>query len=184
MKISTRGFTIVELLIVIVVIAILATISIVTYNGVQARAENNKTINVVGVYAKAFHLYAIDNGVYPSSSSYPCLGTYSTNQCAKVVSGTPGCGLSGSTLGNATFDSLVAQYLGSGKPSGSEQRINCLGEQYVGAYVLPNEADPKSLTMNYFIKGDVDCPLPGGLILIYRTQDDETTRCYVRMPTL
>lgn len=34
-----RGFTIVELLIVIVVIAILATISIVAYNGIQARAR-------------------------------------------------------------------------------------------------------------------------------------------------
>ena len=32
-----RGFTIVELLIVIVVIAILAAISIVAYNGIQAR---------------------------------------------------------------------------------------------------------------------------------------------------
>lgn len=34
-----RGFTIVELLIVIVVIAILAAITIVAYNGIQARAK-------------------------------------------------------------------------------------------------------------------------------------------------
>lgn len=36
------GFTIVELLIVIVVIALLATIAIVSYNGIQARAQQSK----------------------------------------------------------------------------------------------------------------------------------------------
>jgi prepilin-type N-terminal cleavage/methylation domain-containing protein len=35
---KARGFTIVELLIVIVVIAILAAITIVAYNGIQSRA--------------------------------------------------------------------------------------------------------------------------------------------------
>ncbi|MBC7512702.1 prepilin-type N-terminal cleavage/methylation domain-containing protein [Candidatus Saccharibacteria bacterium] len=36
---TLKGFTIVELLIAIVVIAILAAISIVAYNGVQQRAK-------------------------------------------------------------------------------------------------------------------------------------------------
>ena len=39
---KTRGFTIVELLIVIVVIAILAAITIVAFNGVQDRAKKSK----------------------------------------------------------------------------------------------------------------------------------------------
>ena len=39
MKKTTSGFTIVELLIVIVVIGILAAITIVAYNGVQNRAN-------------------------------------------------------------------------------------------------------------------------------------------------
>ena len=39
MKTSKQGFTIVELLIVIVVIAILAAITIVAYNGIQNRAK-------------------------------------------------------------------------------------------------------------------------------------------------
>lgn len=42
MRIKQRGFTIVELLIVIVVIAILAAISIVAYNGIQERAKMAK----------------------------------------------------------------------------------------------------------------------------------------------
>lgn len=39
MKRNMSGFTIVELLIVIVVVAILAAISIVAYNGIQVRSK-------------------------------------------------------------------------------------------------------------------------------------------------
>lgn len=66
MKKATTGFTIVELLIVIVVIAILATISIVAYTGIQARARDSGRIAKVKDIAKALELYKIDNGGYPN----------------------------------------------------------------------------------------------------------------------
>ena len=40
---KNSGFTIIELLIVIIVIAILAAITITAYNGVQAKARDAKT---------------------------------------------------------------------------------------------------------------------------------------------
>jgi prepilin-type N-terminal cleavage/methylation domain-containing protein len=58
---STRGFTIVELLIVIVVIAILAAISIVAYNGVQARANDSKMRAGVNQFEKALKLWVLDH---------------------------------------------------------------------------------------------------------------------------
>lgn len=59
------GFTIVELLIVIVVIAILATISVVAYKGVQSRARDALRIDKVTKLARALELYKVDKGYYP-----------------------------------------------------------------------------------------------------------------------
>jgi prepilin-type N-terminal cleavage/methylation domain-containing protein len=57
---STSGFTIVELLIVIVVIAILAAIVIVAYTGAQTRAKASAVAAGLKASEKAFRLYAID----------------------------------------------------------------------------------------------------------------------------
>jgi len=58
---KNRGFTIVELLVVIVVIAILAAITIVAYNGIQVRARDNVRKQDLAQISKALKLYAIDN---------------------------------------------------------------------------------------------------------------------------
>lgn len=69
-----RGFTIVELLIVIVVIAILAAISIVAYNGVQQRARNSTRVSEAQEWVKILNMYAATTGTYPFSSGSRCLG--------------------------------------------------------------------------------------------------------------
>lgn len=73
---SKSGFTIVELLIVIVVIGILAAIAIVAYNGVQIRARNTQQISVAKTYVSAFGAYVAANGAYPGTSgqSRYCIG--------------------------------------------------------------------------------------------------------------
>lgn len=75
------GFTIVELLIVIVVIGILAAITIVAFNGIQERARNTQTISAVKEYMKLYSSYAVDHDAYPGSENY-CLGSgYSGGLC-------------------------------------------------------------------------------------------------------
>lgn len=64
MKKNTTGFTIVELLITIVVIAILASISIVAYNGIQARAKDARRAQDMANIKKALLAYdAMHGGV-------------------------------------------------------------------------------------------------------------------------
>ena len=59
---SQRGFTIVELLIVIVVIAILAAISIVAYNGIQERGRDSNRLSDAKSIEKAIRIYLIKEG--------------------------------------------------------------------------------------------------------------------------
>ena len=75
-----RGFTIVELLIVIVVVAILAAISVVAYSGVQQRAQQVKMQTDIAQANKNIQLFAADNGVYPGVIN-DCPSPSSTNLC-------------------------------------------------------------------------------------------------------
>jgi len=64
---NQTGFTIVELLIVVVVIAILASITIISYNGIINRAHQSKLISDV---ASAGMLMSVDqssSGIYPAT---------------------------------------------------------------------------------------------------------------------
>lgn len=59
---KAHGFTIVELLIVIVVIAILAALSYVGYTSMQARARDSIRKSDIAAITKALHMYKAENG--------------------------------------------------------------------------------------------------------------------------
>jgi len=67
---TNHGFTIVELLIVVVVIAILAAITIVAYNGIQNRAYDAAVQADLKTLKTKIESWRIDNNdVYPSGGS-------------------------------------------------------------------------------------------------------------------
>jgi general secretion pathway protein G len=67
MQKSKSGFTIVELLIVIVVIGVLAAITIVAYNGIQDRARSSTLQNDLVNAKKKLLLYQTEQGKFPST---------------------------------------------------------------------------------------------------------------------
>src|SRR5476651_2009638 len=66
LKKNNKGFTIVELLIVIVVIGILALLVITTYSGIQAKARNSKRSSDIKSLQTQLEAYFSQNGYYPS----------------------------------------------------------------------------------------------------------------------
>lgn len=63
------GFTIVELLIVIVVIAILAAITVVAYKGIQGRANDSSVQTGLSDDFKKFALFSVDAGSFPKNAN-------------------------------------------------------------------------------------------------------------------
>lgn len=69
MKIASKGFTIVELLIVVVIIGILAAVVIVAYNGITNSTKESVVKADLSNFHKKLEVFKVDNGRYPNSVS-------------------------------------------------------------------------------------------------------------------
>ena len=179
-----HGFTIVELLIVIVVIAILATITIVAYNGIQQRATTTKTKSMVKQAVTALEAYKVVNGHYPEVDDdglggEACLGSgYPGGVCGEVH----GCGaqLDGDIVESAALNNQLSSFLQSTLPAinfpdftaslGDGCGATYNGVRYsVGCYMtihvsmgtvetlLSHCGDRyQAYDISYFVQGDVD----------------------------
>lgn len=94
-KKNQDGFTIVELLIVIIVIGILAALVLNTFQGVQARARDTERRTDVNSIATQLEAYYADFGHYPDGSAATTCGDGSAS-CA--LSSLEGRGLDSEAL--------------------------------------------------------------------------------------
>lgn len=80
------GFTIVELLIVIVVIGVLAAVTIVSYTGVSRRAVVSSIQSDIASATKQLQVFQVYNASYPSTIDCG-IADSATNKCLKFSSG-------------------------------------------------------------------------------------------------
>lgn len=90
-KLKRSGFTIVELLVVIVVIGILAAITIVSYSGISKRAVITGLQSDLSNGAKLLKMYNAEYGFYPNSldgDNCPQTPNADSRYCLKASNGT------------------------------------------------------------------------------------------------
>lgn len=135
-----KGFTIIELLIVIVVIGILAALVITTFTGIQERARNTERETDIKALHSQLEAYYAEQGYYPT--------------LAEVVDGTTLAGLDDGALtsppnNNTEIDSAAAteakyQYLPS--PDGCASGGGCTS--YVLRWLPEGSAEQTKDSLN------------------------------------
>lgn len=171
---KNSGFTIVELLIVIVVIGILAAITIVAFNGIQQRARNTQVISGTTAYHKAILQYATLVGAYPTEGG--CLGaTYPGNACWR--SG----GSTAAAVNNALDTQLNSVLPTASKPTLATSllsfSIGATNYERAGALWIP--ADRRLV---YYLQGtSQSCSISGATAV---NEGGAVTQCNIIYPTL
>lgn len=79
------GFTIVELLIVVVVIAILAAITIVAFNGIQQKARDSARLTALRTTVNGLEMYYEKYGHYPDACNSLNTGCSISNLSSSLV---------------------------------------------------------------------------------------------------
>ena len=100
-----HGFTIVELLVVIVVIAILAAITIVSYAGITARANTSASQAAANAFLQKAEAYNADQGVYP-----PLAGTL-TSAASTTIYALSGVTVATANIAAAPATNITINYL-------------------------------------------------------------------------
>lgn len=67
-KPGSRGFTLIELMIVVVIIALLASLAVTSYKHYVLRARLSETATQLGYFAREFNVWKQVNGRYPNDS--------------------------------------------------------------------------------------------------------------------
>lgn len=178
---TKKGFTIVELLIVIVVIAILAAISVVAYNGIQTRSTNTKQQQAALGFYKLLQLYKAQNGQYPFTvgETHFCLGR---NYVDTTGDGIPDCGDGGNTQVSPAKMTLL-ETMGT-LPQPNIERYSSSDGDRAGIYIHTTWSGGP--VMVAFMKGNAVnlCPIAGATLdpLTGVSASGGATFCIYRLP--
>lgn len=97
---SSKGFTLVEIMIVVVIIGLLAAMAIPAFQKVRASAQDKAVLNNLRQLSSAADQYFLEKGVSQVTSSQ-LVGTDSTQYIKEIQ-----------TVANETYDANIAQGTG------------------------------------------------------------------------
>ncbi|MDO8335811.1 MAG: prepilin-type N-terminal cleavage/methylation domain-containing protein [Candidatus Saccharibacteria bacterium] len=186
----SKGFTIVELLIVIVIIGILAALIIIGYNGIQERAESTKVISNAKAFIKGLNALYTETGTIPQGSTTTG-GGYGT--CIAPASAVTGgtCPTSdnwwGPTAWDSTLNQQILNYSGVKNFELGKWCNNPKGSMwYQSNYYGDNRA-----ILQYCVGPNTDCGIPGVLSqpysemtlsdAAYTTRTSTYTQCMIQV---
>lgn len=183
------GFTLVELLVVITIIAILATIGYVIFTGMRDRAYNAKVIAGARQYYAAINDYYAMTDTYPETSgeqegdtvALTCLGTgYAGGTCGTVT------GVE--VMEDAVFNEQMKTIISGRPPVIGGDSIPVQGESFVGAVygrdMTAHSSTGYARTIQYALRGaNQDCVLAGAWAYDTST-NPPTTACEIDLEEL
>lgn len=83
---KSKGFSLVELLVVITIIAILSVVAYVALGGQTAKARNSRVMNDLATIQSALEIYYLDSD---NSSQYPMVATWDTDLIPNYITKVP-----------------------------------------------------------------------------------------------
>lgn len=184
LTVKKSGFTIVELLIVIVVIGVLAVITVVAFSGAMAKAEESRLHTEAQSWAKLINVYKIQNNNaklkpadYPydnvclSDKPAPASSLMGAGVCMRSIDG---------NLDFARYNQTVIDTLKNSMgslPKGQHEESNIYGSWgwFAQRGVWLFEDDAGTWSVHYYIKTERKCP--GGFRRTYFNTMGPYTAC-------
>lgn len=128
-----KGFTLVELLVVISIIGILTTLLMINFVGTREKANDSKKVQDLNSIKNALRMYYNDNQSYPTGTNcFDCLNTAIGSSYLPNISS---IGYTYSQL-NSGDGFILTVSLESGSNNSNESQINCNLTPTPGVYAV------------------------------------------------